>query len=115
MHENEPHEAARFTALKDSTAEDWKLLGAHFQQFAQGLPDRILEHLKLLNGDFGGFPVDRLQHSLQTATLAHQAGEDEEYVVCALLHDIGIRSAATIMRTSPLRSCTRSSPRKTTG
>jgi predicted HD phosphohydrolase len=33
--------------------------------------------------------VDHLQHSLLTATLAHQAGEDEEYVVCALLHDIG--------------------------
>ena len=37
----------------------------------------------------GGFPVDRLRHSLQTATRAHQAGESEEYVVAALLHDIG--------------------------
>jgi predicted HD phosphohydrolase len=33
--------------------------------------------------------VDRLTHSLQTATLAHRDGRDEEYVVCALLHDIG--------------------------
>ncbi|RYH14802.1 MAG: HD domain-containing protein [Alcaligenaceae bacterium] len=49
----------------------------------------MLDHLRLLDGDYGGFPVDRLTHSLQTATLAHKGGEDEEYVVCALLHDIG--------------------------
>jgi predicted HD phosphohydrolase len=30
-----------------------------------------------------------LEHCLQTATRAFQAGRDEEYVVCALLHDIG--------------------------
>jgi predicted HD phosphohydrolase len=49
----------------------------------------VLTHLKLLAGDYGGFAVDRLTHCLQTATRAHRAGEDEEYVVCALLHDIG--------------------------
>jgi predicted HD phosphohydrolase len=53
------------------------------------LPDRVLRHLKLLGGDFGGYPVDRLEHCLQTATRAHRDGRDEEYVVCALLHDIG--------------------------
>jgi predicted HD phosphohydrolase len=49
----------------------------------------VLAHLRLLDGDYGGFAVDRLTHSLQTATLAHRDGRDEEYVVCALLHDIG--------------------------
>ena len=33
--------------------------------------------------------MDRLTHCLQTATRAHRDGRDEEYVVCALLHDIG--------------------------
>ena len=42
-----------------------------------------------MHGDFGGFPVDRLTHSLQTATRAHRDGRDEEYIICALLHDIG--------------------------
>ena len=28
-------------------------------------------------------------HCLQTATRAYRDGRDEEYVVCALLHDIG--------------------------
>jgi predicted HD phosphohydrolase len=43
----------------------------------------------MLDGDCGGFAVDRLQHSLQTATRAFRDGRDEEYVVCALLHDMG--------------------------
>ena len=57
--------------------------------FARALPDRLLAHLKLLDGDYGGFPVDRYTHSLQTATRALRAGRDDEYVVCALFHDIG--------------------------
>jgi predicted HD phosphohydrolase len=80
---------ANFTNMADSTQGDWLILGVEFVKFAQGLPDRVLAHLKLLEGDCGGFPVDRLTHSLQTATLAHNDGRDEEYVVCALLHDIG--------------------------
>lgn len=78
-----------FTNMQDSTAEDWKLIATDFRQFAKGLPQRILSHLRLLEGDYGGFPVDRLHHSLLTATLAMKDGRDEEYIVCALLHDIG--------------------------
>jgi predicted HD phosphohydrolase len=87
MNSNEPR--ATFTSMERSTAEDWQAIGANYVEFARGLPDRILAHLRLLDGDYGGFKVDRLQHSLQTATLAHRGGEDEEYVVCALLHDVG--------------------------
>src|SRR3954470_16065982 len=75
--------------MEASTQADWRIIGAEFVRFARGLPDRVLKHLMLLDGDFGGFPVDRLTHSLQCATLAHDDGRDEEYVVCALLHDIG--------------------------
>jgi predicted HD phosphohydrolase len=78
-----------FTRLKDSTPEDWIGISAGFAELGKGLPQRILAHLKLLDGDFGGFPVDRYQHSLQTATRALRDGRDEEYVVCALLHDVG--------------------------
>ena len=80
---------AQFTHMQDGTAEDWQLIAQDFMAHAAKLPDRILSHLKLLDGDFGGFPIDRLTHSLQTATLAYRDGRDEEYVVCALLHDIG--------------------------
>ena len=80
---------ASFTHMKDGTKEDWQIIAQNFGEFARELPDRILDHLMLLKGDFGGFPVDRLTHCLQTATRAHRDGKDEEYVVCALLHDIG--------------------------
>lgn len=80
---------AKFTDMEKSSAEDWAVIGSHFVDLARGLPDRVLAHVKLLDGDYGGFAVDRLRHSLQTATRAQRAGEDEEYVVCALLHDIG--------------------------
>ena len=80
---------AKFTSMEKSTATDWSVIGESFLHFAQKLPDRILGHLRLLDGDYGGFAVDRLTHSLQTATLAKRGGENDEYVVCALLHDIG--------------------------
>src|SRR6185503_15975085 len=76
-------------SMERSTVDDWAIIGASFVGFASKLPDRVLAHLRLLDGDYGGFAVDRLTHSLQTATRAHRAGEDEEYVVCALLQDIG--------------------------
>ena len=80
---------AKFSKMSESTADDWAVIANEAKQMAAGLPDRILTHMELLQGDFGGFPVDRLQHCLQTAELAADGGEDDEYVVCALLHDIG--------------------------
>ena len=80
---------ARFTHMQDGTQEDWAIIAADFSAYARQLPTRIMAHLKLLEGDFGGFAVDRLTHSLQTASRAWRDGRDEEYVVCALLHDIG--------------------------
>jgi predicted HD phosphohydrolase len=83
------HARADFADMAQSTAKDWGLIAMDFVAFASKLPDRVLTHLRLLDGDYGGFPIDRLSHSLQTATRAHCDGRDEEYVVCALLHDIG--------------------------
>ena len=80
---------AGFKSMKESTKADWDIISSRHRPFAAALSDRVIGHLKLLGGDTGGFAVDRLQHSLLTATLAHKGGEDEEYVVCALLHDIG--------------------------
>ncbi|MBW2273395.1 MAG: phosphohydrolase [Deltaproteobacteria bacterium] len=78
-----------FTAMRDGTREDYQRIGQHALEFGRRLPDRVLTHLSLLAGDTGGYAVDRLTHSLQTATRAQNDGRDEEYVVCALLHDIG--------------------------
>ncbi|WP_297694641.1 HD domain-containing protein [Phenylobacterium sp.] len=80
---------AKFHAMTEGTLEDWQAIGRASAAHRGEHVDRILAHLKLLAGDHGGFAVDRLEHSLQTATRAHRDGRDEEYVVCALIHDIG--------------------------
>ena len=85
----EPLADTSFTRMVDATQEDYQLIAQHTVQFFQGLPDRVMTHLDLLAGDSAGYAVDRLTHSLQSAARAERAGEDEEYVVCALIHDIG--------------------------
>lgn len=85
----EPLGQTRFTAMRDATQADYQLIGRHSLEFWKGLPGRVLTHLRILSGDTGGYAVDRLTHSLQTATRAQRDGRDDEYVVCALLHDIG--------------------------
>jgi predicted HD phosphohydrolase len=82
-------QSSTFGAMTEATQLDWDIVAAHNRKHAEGLTDRIVEHLQLLDGDNGGFSVDRLEHSVQTATRAHRAGKDDEYVICALLHDIG--------------------------
>ena len=78
-----------FIRMIDATPEDYAVIARHSLAFQQELPERVLRHLTLLGSDTGGYAVDRLTHSLQTATRAHRDGRDEEYVVCALVHDIG--------------------------
>jgi predicted HD phosphohydrolase len=80
---------AGFHTMCESTQQDWAIINRAMKPFIAGLPERVLAHLKMLRGDCGGFAIDRLDHCLQTATRAHQDGRDEEYVVCALLHDLG--------------------------
>lgn len=75
--------------MVDAEPEEWALVLRHAVDYNRKLADRVLTHLELLRDDFGGYAVDRLGHCLQTATRAHRDGRDEEYVVCALLHDIG--------------------------
>jgi len=87
--DSETFSQAKFTAMAEGTAEDWAAIArAHQSQRGEHI-DRIIKHFRLLDNDSGGYAVDRLEHSLQTATRAFQAGRDDEYVVCALLHDIG--------------------------
>ena len=75
--------------MAHGTADDYAIIAEEGAKLATQLPDRILEHLDILKGETAGFAVDRYEHSLQTATRAYRDGKDEEYVVCALLHDIG--------------------------
>jgi predicted HD phosphohydrolase len=89
MADGEMTARAGFHAMTEGTAEDWAAISAAAAPFNRAHADRLLEALRALSHDCGGFAVDRLEHSLQTATRAFRDGRDEEYVVCALMHDIG--------------------------
>jgi len=75
--------------MEDGTKEEYLLLSEMAKPFKAKTADRIIAYLPALQHSFPGMAVDRYVHCLQTATQAHRAGESEEYVVAALLHDIG--------------------------
>jgi predicted HD phosphohydrolase len=78
-----------FRRMADGTREDYLLLDESERRYAAGLGTRVVEALSRLDHSVEGYPVTRLQHSLQTATRAQRDGADEELIVAALLHDIG--------------------------
>ena len=80
---------ASFHDMAQGTQADWDIVVQHLDRHSRGGGERVLDHLGLLADDHGGYAVDRLTHSLQTATRAHRDGRDENYVVMALIHDIG--------------------------
>jgi predicted HD phosphohydrolase len=84
-----PVARAAFTSFEESTEADWAIITTQLQVTQSHVADNVIAQLRMLRNDHGGFPVDRLEHSLQTATRAQRDGRDDEYVLCALLHDIG--------------------------
>ena len=79
----------KFTEMKDGTKEDYLLLDKHEKKYVEETADRILKFMSGLTETLEGYQVSRLEHSLQSATKALRAEEDEEIIVAALLHDIG--------------------------
>ena len=82
-------ETVNFTSMAQGTRAEYELLDRYEAEFTDSLARRILEHLEQLDGSISGYKVSRLEHCLQSATRAHRAGEPEEVVVAALVHDIG--------------------------
>jgi len=78
-----------FTRMQDGTKEDYELLETLEQTYVKGLPERIEATLKNLETSFSGYQISRLEHSLQSATRAHRDERSVDYVVAALVHDIG--------------------------
>lgn len=85
----EKNKQTNFRSLDKSSKADWELIMSYRYETWKCMPDQILNFMRSLENDHDGYPVNRLEHSLQTAALAAEDGHDEEYVVCALLHDIG--------------------------
>ncbi len=86
---NQAMQTVSFTQMKHGTKEEYEFLGEQEEIYCESLPDRIMKALLQLEDSFSGYKISRLEHSLQSATHALEAGEDEEMVVAALVHDIG--------------------------
>lgn len=82
-------EKVKFTAMKDGDKEDYDFLTVHETEYAAKTGDRLLDALRDLDESLSGYQITRLGHSLQAATRAWRAGADVDWVVSALLHDIG--------------------------
>ena len=80
---------ATYTRMDQGTESDYALLEELARPYVAATAERVLAHLELLAGGLEGNLIDRYQHSLQTATRARRAGECDEIVTAALLHDIG--------------------------
>ena len=78
-----------FTSMAEGTVADYALLDELAAPYIASTGERALNYLESLAEGLLGYQVDRYQHSLQTASRALRAGECEEIVVAALVHDIG--------------------------
>jgi predicted HD phosphohydrolase len=75
--------------MKDGDKADYDFLTEHEVAYTKGTADRLLEALDDLDKGLSGYQITRLGHSLQTATRAERDGADTDWIVAALLHDIG--------------------------
>lgn len=103
----------KFTQMKDGTRAEYEFLTKAEVEHTRGTAKRLMEALVSLDEGLSGYKVTRLGHSLQSATRAWRDGADEDWVVSALLHDIGDiyapynhdEYAATILRPFVREQC----------
>jgi predicted HD phosphohydrolase len=106
-------EKVAFTQMKDGTKEEYEFLTAQEIGHTRHTADRLLKALVDLDEGLSGYQISRLGHSVQSATRAWRDGADIDWVVSALLHDIGDiyapynhdEYAATILRPFVREQC----------
>ena len=78
-------------SLDDYGAEDWALMHRQRTEYLEEQQAvQVLDMLKASrHAPTFGYLINNYEHCLQTATLLHEDGHDEETVVTGLLHDIG--------------------------
>jgi len=79
-----------FTQMKDGTAADYALLERLEKPYLAFTATRVMDELRR-QGEvtLEGYPITRLEHGLQSGTRALRDGADIDWIVGALLHDIG--------------------------
>ncbi len=79
-----------FTQMKDGTKEEYDFLADMEKPYLALTADRVLAELRSQGEDsLTGYKITRLEHGLQSATRAYREGADIDWVVGALLHDVG--------------------------
>ncbi len=79
-----------FTQMKDGTKEDYLLLHQLEANYMKGTARRVLAELARQGSEtIEGYKITRLDHALQAATRAERDGADIDWIVAALIHDIG--------------------------
>ena len=79
-----------WTRFKEATREDVLRIEAGQRKTSTEVAQHVLDYIaSTAKSSVDYLPVDFVSHCRQTATRAYRDGRDEEYVVCALLHDIG--------------------------
>ena len=77
-----------FTAMEHGSLADYELVFAHEKEQIDTQADRVMQWLREMDGA-SPYKISRLDHVLQSATRAERDCCDTEYIVMALLHDIG--------------------------
>ena len=79
-----------FTRMDEGTFEDYQMLAELEHSYCAMTADRILNQLAGLAHDtLSGYQINRLEHCPQSAARAEADGADIDWVVAALIHDIG--------------------------
>lgn len=83
-------ETVSFTEMKHGTQADYAMLQELEKPYLAGTAKRLMRELASQGDEsLSGYQVTRLEHALQSATRAWRDGAERDWVVAALLHDIG--------------------------
>ena len=78
-----------FSKMSEGSGADYRMLAEYERDQINALPENILSQLRNLETGLQGYKIHRLEHALQAATRAEREGMDIEWIVAALVHDIG--------------------------
>jgi predicted HD phosphohydrolase len=82
-------ETVKFIRMADGDRADYVFLEERERAAAAGVGERVMRLLEGLDASPSAYRVSRLEHSLQCATRAFRDGADLDWIVAALLHDVG--------------------------
>ena len=108
-------ETVSFTQMKDGTQDDYLLIHKLERGYFAGTARRVMTELATQGSEtIEGYKITRLEHALQSATRAEREGADLDWIVAALIHDIGDglapqnhdQMAAAIVRPFMREECT---------